>query len=468
VASPNPIEAAASERARFIRDQIPPGGLFAGLQWHISPDPFQLDDAIVKEIESLGRVLLQFNRAVNLLYRLSVAGKQPDWIARWLEQGKPSELIELQRSLEFKNELPRVIRPDLLLTEAGVRITELDSVPGGIGLTGWLNQTYSRLSPDVIGGPDGMVRGFENLFGRADQVHIVVSEESATYRPEMEWLCAQLNQAHSAGSKDSSMPDGEKRFHVRDGRFNRFDKNQAVYRFFELFDVANVDNAKTIFALAREKCLRVTPPPKTFFEEKMLFALLWNRNLRGFWRQELGESFLQRLLKLVPYSWIVDPAPLPPHGAIPELNLTDWHQLKGLSQRERELILKVSGFSEKAWGARGVYLGSDLSSAEWSEAVDLALRCFERSPFVLQRFFWPKLVQSSWFDFDRGQLISMPGRVRLCPYFFVIGEAEAARAHLGGVLATICPADKKIIHGMKDSILAPCSFGAEIRGKPVE
>jgi hypothetical protein len=51
----------------------------------------------------------------------------------------------------------------------------------------------------------------------------------------------------------------------------------------------------------------------------------------------------------------------------------------------------------------------------------------------------------------------MPGRVRLCPYYFVTGENDAARAQLGGVLATICPADKKIIHGMKDAILAPCS-----------
>ena len=51
----------------------------------------------------------------------------------------------------------------------------------------------------------------------------------------------------------------------------------------------------------------------------------------------------------------------------------------------------------------------------------------------------------------------MPGRVRLCPYYFVIGNGDAARAHLGGVLATICPADKKIIHGMRDAILAPCA-----------
>ena len=108
----------------------------------------------------------------------------------------------------------------------------------------------------------------------------------------------------------------------------------------------------------------------------MLFALLWNRNLHGFWRQELGESFFQRLLGLVPYTWIVDPAPLPPHGAIPELNLTDWRQLKALSQKERELILKVSGFSPHAWGARGVYLGSDLSHADWAAAVDEAIANF--------------------------------------------------------------------------------------------
>jgi len=43
----------------------------------------------------------------------------------------------------------------------------------------------------------------------------------------------------------------------------------------------------------------------------------------------------------------------------------------------------------------------------------------------------------------------MNGRVRLCPYYFVTGEAEAARAKLGGVLATICPANKKIIHGCR-------------------
>ena len=60
----------------------------------------------------------------------------------------------------------------------------------------------------------------------------------------------------------------------------------------------------------------------------MLFALLWNRNLQNFWRQELGEGFLARLKKIIPYTWLVDPTPLPPHAAIPELNLTDWEAIE--------------------------------------------------------------------------------------------------------------------------------------------
>jgi len=227
-----------------------------------------------------------------------------------------------------------------------------------------------------------------------------------------------------------------------------------------LFDLAHVPSARQIFDLAAAKQIRLTPPPRPVFEEKMLFALLWNRNLRGFWRQELGEGFLNRLLEHVPCTWVVDPTPLPPQATIPELDLTDWQQLKALSQRERELILKVSGFHEKAWGARSVFLGSDLPASGWSLAVDEALRSFPTSPYVLQRYRSPRLVESAWFDFEAGEVRAMPGRVRLCPYYFVQGEGDRARPQLGGVLATVCPADKKIIHGMKDAILAPCQAGA--------
>ena len=126
--------ASAAERARFVRERLPAEGLFADHDWRTSPVPYSLGPALAKEIESLGRVLLQFYRAVNLLYRKSVEGKQPEWVARWLDLGKPAELVALQRSPALKNDVPRVIRPDLLITEHGLSVTELDSVPGGICL----------------------------------------------------------------------------------------------------------------------------------------------------------------------------------------------------------------------------------------------------------------------------------------------------------------------------------------------
>jgi hypothetical protein len=426
-----------------VRAALPAEGLFLGHDWRVSPTPFPLGAALVKELEDLGRILLQFNRAVNLLYRQSLAGKQASWVAGWLDQGKPAALLEAQRNTAFKNDLPRVIRPDIILTENGPRITELDSVPGGIGLTAWLNQTYTAMQnggPQVIGGRDGMTLGFAGIFDDAPGVNIVVSEEAQTYRPEMDWLAGQL------GS----------RFHVRDGRFADFKEGDAIYRFFELFDLPNIPNSKQIIEEALAGKIHLTAPPKPIFEEKMLFGLLWNRHLRNYWRQELGERFFERLQQLVPYTWIVDPAPLPPQAAIPGLDLTDWQQLKTLSQKERDLILKVSGYSENAWGSRGVFLGSDLSQADWSVAVDAALGAFEKSPSVLQRFHKPSQVEAAWFDFAKNELVPMKGRARLCPYYFVSGEGDAARPQLGGVLATIVPADKKIVHGMTDAVLAPC------------
>ena len=326
----------AADQAKAIRDQLPPDGLFAGHKWRMPLEPFPLEEKFVRDLKQLGRVLHQFYRAADLLYRHSVAGKQPAWIAEWLERGKPESVIQRQRDEAFKTALPRVIRPDILFTENGWHITELDSVPGGIGLTGWLNATY----PNALGGCRGITEGFAGIFAKTGSVHLMVSEESATYRPEMEWLAKQL------GERFSVCAPGES--HLADG--------DSAYRFFELFDLPNIPEADALLDRAATGDIHLTPPPKTHLEEKMLFALFWNRNLRGFWQRELGGKFMRLLEKVIPQTWLIDPAPLPPHAAIPGLELTDWRQLADLSQKDRQLILKLSGFNERAWGARSVRL----------------------------------------------------------------------------------------------------------------
>src|SRR6266571_7838819 len=187
------------DRLSIIRDAFPKAGLFADKDWLLSPDPFPIEGKFVAELEQLGHRLYVFQRACNQLYQLSIKGKQPAWVARYLDAGKPPALIEFSRRKQIRDDVPRVIRPDLILTDEGYIIAEIDSVPGGIGLTGWLNQTYSALDNDVVGGANGMLDGFESVLPNGGD--IVISQEAATYRPEMEWIVARLQDRYAVAPR---------------------------------------------------------------------------------------------------------------------------------------------------------------------------------------------------------------------------------------------------------------------------
>jgi hypothetical protein len=165
----------------------------------------------------------------------------------------------------------------------------------------------------------------------------------------------------------------------------------------------------------------------------------------------------------------MDPAPLPPGAVLdgPRVGgraLNDWRDLIGASQKERDLIIKISGFHETAWGARSVILGSDCSREEWQQGIEQALQLAPTNLHVLQEYRKPKRVQHPLFatpprgavvaaDSTAGspQAVEKGGRLRLCPYYFAVDGA----VRLSGALATFCPPDKKIIHGMQDAALLP-------------
>src|SRR5882672_7101344 len=181
-----------ADRLATIRAAFPKEGLFAEKEWLLSPDAFPIDGKSLADLEQLGHRLFVFQRACNQLYQLSVKGKQPEWVARYLDAGKPKELIEFSRRKEIRDDLPRVIRTDLIPTEKGYIIAEIDSVPGGIGLNGWLNKTFSQFEKEIVGGASGMLDGFQSVMANGGE--IVISQEAATYRPEMEWVAGRLKE----------------------------------------------------------------------------------------------------------------------------------------------------------------------------------------------------------------------------------------------------------------------------------
>ncbi|MFZ9936786.1 MAG: hypothetical protein ACO3JG_06960 [Luteolibacter sp.] len=419
-----------------LRDALPEGGLFGGGGWKWSPEPFRLTKSEARRIVSLGHPLARFQQTCDQFYRRSASGNLPGWLAELLDEGKPEWMARLQRDPRGAELLPRVIRPDLILTDDGFALTELDSVPGGIGVTAWLSRIYAHAGHEVLGGADGMIEGFRSLL--PDGGAVLVSEEAGDYRPEMEWLCGELGEAWQVATAEEYEPDG-----------------RALYRFFELFDWESVPTLKSIANAALAGELKLTPPVKPHLEDKLWLALLWSPALKKVWEQSLRGSHLQRLHEVVPYGWVLDPTPLPPHAALPRLDAHSWEEVAAFSQKDRQLVLKVSGFHETAWGSRGVFIGHDLPSAEWAERLQNALDQSGEQPWILQEFREGRLVTHPVFR-DDGSVEIMQGRVRLCPYYFT-DDAGETRFH--GCLATIVPADKKKIHGMSDAVLVPCVVG---------
>jgi hypothetical protein len=453
-----------------IRSALSSRSLFEDKSWVISPEPWSLNATEYEELLEIGKACADFYQAQERLYRLSAEGKnllrnsslKAPWVAEYLDRGKPQRLIDHGRNRLLKNAKPMIIRPDLLLTDSGYALTEIDAVPGGIGLTAFLNQLYASNGYPVIGSKDAMVTGFyETLSLLTPAVSnpvlaIVVSEESAVYRPEFRWIAEKLREIGKPVyciSPDQIMPLGKTLCAPVDGNPEKID---IIYRFYELFDFQNISTVDMILQAVEEGEVVVTPPMKAYQEEKLSLGLFHHHMLEGYWRENLSNKALKVLSKIIPMTWIIDPVELPPTAVLhaPHVSgrpISSWEELGNMSQKERNLIIKVSGFHETAWGARSVVCGSDVSKNDWVEAIDRAIEMSPSNMSVLQDYRKTKLLEHPVY-LESGEVVKMEGRLRLCPYYFV----EEENIRMLGALATFCPADKKIIHGMKDAALLPC------------
>ena len=458
-----------------IRSALDAQELFEAKSWQLSPQAWPLTAAQAEQLEQIGAACLEFHQALETLYLRSAAGKNllrnkpliAPWVAEYLDRGKPAALVQHARDPKNRGQFPTVVRPDLLLTDEGFALTELDSVPGGIGLTAFLNRLYGgETDRTVLGHGDAMVENFHASLAalrpgvRNPLIALIVSDEASTYRPEMQWLAEQqqrLGRRVFCLRPEDIFPLGGELFFAVEGTPEKID---VIYRFFELFDWANIKIAADIMEAWQSGAVAIAPPMRHFQEEKLALALFHHHLLGDFWTESLSSRSLKVLRQIIPPSWVIDPAPLPPGAVLdgPRIggrSLNDWRDLAGASQKERDLIIKISGFHETAWGARSVVLGSDCSREEWQAGIEQALRLTPTNLHLLQEYRKPRRIEHPVFEPREGGLpvsaTIKEGRLRLCPYFFVVG----GQTRLSGALATFCPPDKKIIHGMQDAALLP-------------
>ncbi len=456
--SPEAMSRPDSRRA-LMRD-----GVFSK-PFRLPREPVPLPGCDEKLLVLLGEAMLAFYRELDALYFWSLEPGSPySFVHEILDAGKPESLLQFARAKRFRKDLPRVLRPDLLLTPSGPKLTEMDSVPGGMGIL----LKISRILQDhgktgIWGNAQGILEGFAAMIRSLDplpKLAIVVSEESKDYWHEMVFLARCLSETHFPAV---CLHPHEIRFDEaglfcrgQDGKDQRI---SVVYRFFELFDLPNIPKSDILLYFAKGGKVKVTPPFKPWLEEKAGLALFKSPRLRPFWESRLPPDLFAMLDMLIPWTWVLDPRPVPSSAVVPDLviadrRLWDFSDLRMLTQKERHLIIKPSGFSPLAWGSRGVVVGHDLPEEEWQKALDHAFSAFFSSPHVLQPFLKTSAVPCPSWDPSTGLPTEEKMRVRACPYYFVVGQT----AWMSGILATAVPMDKKIIHGMVDSILFPAAY----------
>jgi hypothetical protein len=455
------------ERARRVRSFLAEHALWhsersaAEVPFRVALSPYALPQAWQQELFTIGQDLALFQLRLQDLYREAL--RRHDWAfaAAWLDAGKDDTLLNLGRMKRLRRELPVLIRPDLFRVDGRFVASEIDAVPGGFGVVAALQEAYHGEGMEVVGGPHGIVDAFyaamAHAAGRPEPVvAIVVSEESKDYLPEMQFLAAAASRrgyaVHCLHPREVGFT--EEGLHLPDGR--RID---VLYRFFELFDWKNVPKAELFFYAYKKGRVVVTPPIKAFLEEKLVFALLHHPLFAPYWQETLGEAF-DRLVALFPPTWVVDHEEAPPQAFIYGLDqagqpVRSFRELLHLTQRERSRwVLKPSGFSPLAWGSHGVKVGEDLPGDAWTEALETALAASRHAHPVwcLQAYRKPERTVVRYLDSEGTTAATMEGRARISPYYF---RTDDGPPHLGGVLVTICPADKKVIHGMVDGVVAP-------------
>ena len=369
----------------------------------------------METLTGLGADLLAFYQACNRLYQASVRGRVPAWVTGYLDAGRPDQVVLHGRMNRFRRHTPLVIRPDLFLTDQGLKATELDSVPGGMGFTASLAQAYAALGYEPVGGAHGMVERFAAMAkyaattvrdAPADGIlAIVVSEESQDYWPEMRWLAAAVD---DLGVPAVAIRPEEVVFteeHLQAPYAGGLRPVSVVYRFFELFDLPNIPKYELILYAAKKGRVAITPPLKSYPRREAAVCPVPPPGPRALLARAAG----RRGAAASPAGDSGDLGPGPRRRCrrrppSPVLRIADrpvqsWDQLRGLTQKWRQLVLKPSGFDPLAWGSRGVSIGHDMAAEDWEAAVDTALASFPRTRYVLQHFYRMQRSPVPYFDF---------------------------------------------------------------------
>lgn len=201
------------------------GDTYASL---ITPSSCVVDPAATTALVDDLALLWQFYRAWNDLYRASLAGEAPRWIARLCEYGLSPEEIQAQRTTLTAGLTPRFCRVDYIAIGPQRAVAEVQWKSGGLGLFSGIHDVHAATVPATAGMPGNLAGSFREMIRQCsgDDPVAVNPVRSVWYRGEhyLRRACDGQGMRYIVFDRR----EGAQRIIERNGRFMVADKGRLL------------------------------------------------------------------------------------------------------------------------------------------------------------------------------------------------------------------------------------------------
>ena len=130
-------------------------------------------------------------------------------------------------------------------------------------------------------------------------------------------------------------------------------------------------------------------------------------------------------------------------------------RIANTTKNTRPYVLKQSGFSEQAFGGRGVTIGLEESTTRWKERVQSAYSG-KRGLWIIQDYIESWQPEVEYWDKNTDSMVRQRMRLRVLPFFFKIAE----EAEIGAV--EVNARRRRKVHLMNDATSVPAALTSVI------
>lgn len=370
-----------------VREEKYKANNYDEIPFRVAPSPFILTAQQLEELKNIGYALNSYIEGVIKLYNENEEAK------KILDRGKPSIFTNKQIHKYL------FLRPDLILTKDGFSICEIETSPFGLALAEILNSAYGKENFNTIVNQNTLKNHIVSNLPKNGT--IAYSKKVQAYTGQINFMANEIFSSNKSKWK-TQIINGEEI------------QSEEIYRAFYLSEYMTDENVKKLINQNKNYIPTLTPQ----IEEKAILSFIWDKRFSEFFKRLLGETSFNFLRKIIPPTWILkEEANFDlgmPEGILNSINLSN------LSKKQRQFVLKKSGFSDDCSWSKGVYFLHQMSSRKIKEILKNATEDNMNS-YILQEFKEGKKQIMEYID-EKGEILKMEVKTRITPYYSFIGK----------------------------------------------